>query len=220
MAKADYTLTKEGSYKSTSYKDPKDIYLDGYWSHDKGHSTVEEQVANVLDKNALVKPWLSNSSSLNVLEIACAPGVLLRDLEGLGYVAYGIEVDRRYAEQINKFANIGGRLHFGFFPDVTKSWEGGMFGNVIALDVIEHVEDGAAFLEECCRLLCVGGHLVIQAPIILGDGEMDEKMFHEIEHIWVYCLDHIRNLLDSVGFSVIDVSRWKVGHEQIVAVKL
>jgi hypothetical protein len=48
---------------------------------------------------------------------------------------------------------------------------------------------------------------------------MDEKQFHETEHIWIYDLDHIINLAKEAGLKVLDMTQWKLGHEQIVFVK-
>ena len=79
---------------------------------------------------------------------------------------------------------------FGFFPEITKRWNKGwdanQFSNIIALDVFEHIEDSIGFLSECNWLMVKGGHLIIQSPIILEDGQMDDKMFNGLEHIWIY----------------------------------
>lgn len=109
---------------------------------------------------------------------------------------------------------------FGFFPEVTKDLKSESFSNIVALDVIEHVEDGDAFLKECNRLLVKDGVLVIQAPIMLEDGLMDERAFHYIEHIWIYSIQHITELLNANGFKVINVDRWKPMHEQITCIKV
>ena len=111
-------------------------------------------------------------------------------------------------------------LYFGFFPEITKDWGGNQFSNVIALDVFEHIEDSQGFLEECNRLMVKGGHLIIQSPIILEDGQMDDKMFNGLEHIWIYGIEDLKDLLFINGFEVLKVDRHIVGHEQITAKKI
>lgn len=212
--KSKYILTPEGSYKSTAFENPIDIYTDNYWSSHRNHSTIEEQKANVVDKNQMVLQQVIDGP---VLEIACAPGTLLGRLKRNGHDCIGIEVDPQYKYDLRNNAMCA--IHFGLFPEVTKDWFGQFFNNIIALDVIEHVEDGSAFLLECNRLLKPGGVLIIQAPIVLNDGLMDDEMFHYIEHIWIYSINHFQSLLEENGFAMKSVKRWKVGHEQVVAIK-
>jgi 2-polyprenyl-3-methyl-5-hydroxy-6-metoxy-1,4-benzoquinol methylase len=215
--KSHYTQLENGSYKSNHFHKPEDIYYNEYWSPKMNHSTIYEQVGNVLDKNVLVKKALTKIEPKKVLEIACAPGILLGDLSS-EFKCTGIEIDERYKNDIQYLAQ-SADLHFGFFPEITGNWESEQFSNIIALDVIEHIEDGKGFLEECNRLLVKGGRLIIQAPMILEDGQMEEHMFHEIEHIWIYNINHMKEMLIQSGFTIVSVDRWKVGHEQIVAQK-
>lgn len=215
--KSHYTQLENGSYKSNHFAKPEDIYYNEYWSPKMNHSTIYEQVGNVLDKNVLVKKALTKIEPKKVLEIACAPGILLGDLSS-EFKCTGIEIDERYKNDIQYLAQ-SADLHFGFFPEITGNWESNQFSNIIALDVIEHIEDGEGFLEECNRLLVEGGRLIIQAPMILEDGQMEEHMFHEIEHIWIYDINHMKEMLIEAGFTIVSVDRWKVGHEQIVAQK-
>jgi 2-polyprenyl-3-methyl-5-hydroxy-6-metoxy-1,4-benzoquinol methylase len=209
-----YTKLPNGSYKSNHFKKPEDIYLDEYWSSKQNHSTIHEQVNNVREKNELVKAALTQIEPKTILEIACAPGILLGELSET-FQTHGIEVDKRYRHDIQSLCQ-SSELYFGMFPEVSKDFESGIFSNIIALDVFEHVEDGIGFLKECERLLCDGGRLIIQAPIMFEPDVMDEKQFHETEHIWIYDLDHIINLAKEAGLKVLDMTQWKLGHEQIV----
>lgn len=215
--KSQYTKLDNGSYKSNAFGSPEDIYTDNYWSHDKGHSTIDEQIANVVEKNELVKVFITDIEPKAVLEIACAPGILLKQLSEK-FVTFGIEVDNSYKSDLERISPTSWFL-FGFFPKVTEDIIEGLFSNIIALDVIEHVEDGNAFLKECNRLLVKDGRLIIQAPMTLYDGVEPDAMFHVQEHIWIYHIKHLTELLEQNGFYVIEFTRWKVGHEQVVAVK-
>ena len=213
----NYEQTPEGSYKSLKYKEPKDLYFNDYWSHARKHSTIHEQQWNVVDKNKLVIRDLTKISPRTVLEIACAPGSLLQTLAPV-FSCVGIEVDPANKEAIQAIASKA-ELHFGFFPEVTKRWQGSQFSNVIALDVFEHVEDGMSFLKECRRLLVPQGHLIIQAPMILQDGlqEPDYMFGTADEHIWIYDIKHVTAMLREAEFELLRIDRWKLGHEHIVA---
>jgi 2-polyprenyl-3-methyl-5-hydroxy-6-metoxy-1,4-benzoquinol methylase len=206
------------SYKSKVFGNPQDIYTDNYWSTPI-RSSIDEQVSNVVDKNRLVIENLTHIDPKMNLEIACSPGVLLGEMSDLGFECVGIEVDEKYKEQIQKYSK-DAELHFGFFPQIAGEWGSEQFSNIIALDVFEHIEDSNTFLSECNRLMVKGGHLIIQSPIILEDGQMDDKMFNGLEHIWIYGIEDLKDLLFINGFEVLKVDRHKVGHEQITAKKL
>ena len=215
--KEHYTQLENGSYKSNHFHKPEDIYYNDYWSPNMNHSTIHQQVGNVVEKNGLVKNALTKIEPKKVLEIACAPGILLGDLSE-EFKCTGIEIDERYKNDIQGLAK-DSDLHFGFFPEVTGNWESEQFSNIIALDVIEHIEDGKGFIEECHRLLVNDGRLIIQAPMILEDGLYEERMFHEIEHIWIYDINHMKDMLIEQEFKIVSVERFVLGHEQIVAEK-
>ena len=206
------------SYKSKVFGNPQEIYTDNYWSTPI-RSSIDEQVSNVVDKNRLVIENLTHIEPKMNLEIACSPGILLGEMSDLGFECIGIEVDEKYKAEIQKYSK-DAELHFGFFPKVAELWESEQFSNIIALDVFEHIEDSNTFLSECNRLLIKNGHLIIQSPIILEDGQMDDKMFNGLEHIWIYGIEDLKDLLFINGFEVLKVDRHKVGHEQITAKKI
>jgi 2-polyprenyl-3-methyl-5-hydroxy-6-metoxy-1,4-benzoquinol methylase len=205
------------SYKSKVFGNPQEIYTDNYWSTPI-RSSIDQQVSNVVDKNRLVIENLTDIEPKSNLEIACSPGVLLGEMFA-DFKCTGIEVDSKYKEQIEKYSR-GAVLYFGFFPEISKEWESNQYSNIIALDVFEHIEDSNGFLEECNRLMVTGGHLIIQSPIILEDGQMDDKMFNGLEHIWIYGIEDLKQLLNEHGFKVLKVDRHIIGHEQITAIKL
>jgi 2-polyprenyl-3-methyl-5-hydroxy-6-metoxy-1,4-benzoquinol methylase len=205
------------SYKSKVFGNPQDIYTDNYWSTPI-RSSIDQQVSNVVDKNRLVIENLTHIEPKSNLEIACSPGVLLGEMFA-DFKCTGIEVDLKYKEQIEKYSR-GAVLYFGFFPEISKEWESNQYSNIIALDVFEHIEDSNGFLKECNRLMVKKGHLIIQSPIILEDGQMDDKMFNGLEHIWIYGIQDLKQLLNEHGFEVLKVDRHIVGHEQITAIKL
>ena len=108
--KNKYQLLDNGSYRSLEFDLPSNIYFDDYWSAHRNHSTIDEQVANVIEKNELVKSKITNIDPKCILEIACAPGILLGDLCH-EYETYGIEVDTKYENEIKKHA----KIFFSFF---------------------------------------------------------------------------------------------------------
>ena len=202
------------------------IYSDGYWTSEKGHSTLEEQIYNVNEiqingftKNDLVLKYCSErriTSNSSVLEIACAPGILLKRLNNYFHAVDGIEVDPANKEQISEIAGTDTHVVIGNFPEISQGWKV-KYDAIIALDVFEHVEDGPAFINECCRLIKSGGMLILMLPIDFENCHAPEKMFAPVEHNWIYSEKAIRGLLS--GFDKIVFDKWTEGHDLIVSYK-
>lgn len=95
-----------------------------------------------------------------VLEIGCGTGALLLDLKHLGFDVTGLDT----SEQARK---ISGELLKGHDISVATSplpeWKG-RFDVILACEVLEHIEDDTAALEEWCQWLKPGGTLIITVP--------------------------------------------------------
>ena len=212
-----------GSYHSVEQGNPKEIYEEKpYWDNATGHSTWDEQIGNLTETETC---GISKVNKLigylpqrkPVLEIACAPGVILKALYENGYDVFGIEPNKEY------FGNLWhqcpqAKLIHGYFPECTKNIESGFFDYIIASDVLEHVDDYVGFIEEAHRLLSDGGKAIIMSPIILDDGQYRERDFHKVEHAWIHTQEHIEEVFYNY-FTNVEFSRWIVGHEIIIATK-
>jgi cyclopropane fatty-acyl-phospholipid synthase-like methyltransferase len=208
-----------GSFKSNLSQN-NDIYYDKYWSHEKGHSTLEEQKYNVesyqykgISKNDKVLQYCPGGEK--VLEIACAPGNLLKRLNEKYLHVDGIEVDPRYKHEIQKNAGTLPNIFFGIFPEITENWQE-QYDLIIALDLFEHVEDSIGFVNECYRLLGKHGRLILMLPIY-NDEKPCIDMFCPEEHIWIYTREAISKLLSKFNLIVYDT--WRPGHDIVIAYK-
>ncbi|MBI2505796.1 MAG: class I SAM-dependent methyltransferase [Candidatus Latescibacteria bacterium] len=83
-----------------------------------------------------------------------------------GYV--GLEMDRaRYARTPPQVWGSGLHLPFGT----------GCFATVLCAQVLEHVPEPGQLMDEVCRVLCRGGHLILTAPHIWGVHEEPHDYF-------------------------------------------
>ena len=94
-----------------------------------------------------------------VLDVGCGVGQVVGRLHREGYEVYGVEVSEPNLERAKKQCPRcqwfdGKRLPF---PD-------GHFASVGALNVLEHVEEPEAFIEELVRVTELGGRIVISSP--------------------------------------------------------
>jgi SAM-dependent methyltransferase len=97
------------------------------------------------------------------LDIGCGAGYLLESLHGVVREGVGIEPDEGLRGQANRRLGLAGSVHAGHLPDGLP--EGlGEFDLVLALDVLEHVEDDAAACAALKGLTRAGGHVVVTVP--------------------------------------------------------
>jgi SAM-dependent methyltransferase len=214
------------SYKSLAPADPADLYRHNYWSHERGHSTLREQIHNV--NTHAEGTWSKNEYVLNLVDVAegdasaievgCAPGILLGRLKrekGFAKVV-GVEVDSDDEADIRDIAGTDVELRFGLFPASTRSLRPATFALFVALDVFEHSPEPEAFLAEAARLLKPGGQLIIMAPLV-GSGHMPERMFAPAEHVFLHSLSNMAAMLGAAGFGRGGFSCWTEGHEVVQA---
>ena len=213
------------SYHSLTPEQPA-IYMDDYWSNEKGRSTIEEQVHNVdvlevdgKSKNQFVMDHVPDGRGGSALEIACAPGVLLRHLKGRDYAdVEGIEVDSRYVPAISLAAGGDVKITVGKFPECTRGDQMGTKDLIVGLDILEHIEDGRAFLDECYRLLKWRGTLILMLPLVTSG--LPDRFFDPREHVWIYSQGFMAGLLEDCGFRFVEFHRWTEGHDLVKATAL
>ncbi|HEY0256082.1 MAG TPA: class I SAM-dependent methyltransferase [Candidatus Methylacidiphilales bacterium] len=97
-----------------------------------------------------------------LLDVGCGVGQVVRALQEQGLRAHGIDVSETSIEIARKSSEAcqvydGQRIPF---PD-------GNFQAVGAFNVLEHVEDPIAFLDEAGRVLAPGGRMIISSPNFL-----------------------------------------------------
>ncbi|MCA9606991.1 MAG: methyltransferase domain-containing protein, partial [Myxococcales bacterium] len=86
---------------------------------------------------------------------------LLRDVAARGYACDALETSPRALELLREA--YGGRADIRVHAAAGDDWAGA-FDLVMAFEVLEHIEDDAAALEEWCSWLAPGGHLLLSVP--------------------------------------------------------
>lgn len=212
-----------GTYHSTELKSREELYENDYWSHDNGRSTMEEQVYNLTETHTAgiskidkVLGYMPNKGRL--LEVGCAPGILMKKAMEAGHQVIGIEPDWHNIKQIRIIAGEDSMICHGYFPECAyKGWD--LFDYIVAMDIFEHIVDYKNFLIGVFDHLKDGGKFIFMSPIIYPDGRYREIDFIPSEHENIFTLEYIRELLQWAGFSEAIEDRWKNGHEVIVAIK-
>jgi SAM-dependent methyltransferase len=97
-----------------------------------------------------------------VLDVGCGAGQVVGRLTQAGYEAYGVDVSEPSIQRARQFSERcllydGSRLPF---PD-------NHFAAAGALNVLEHVEQAEAFIQEVVRVVQPGGKVVLSSPNFL-----------------------------------------------------
>jgi SAM-dependent methyltransferase len=139
-----------------------------------------------------------------VLDVGCATGYFLEAAEAAGWETYGVEVSE-YSSRLaqKKFGNriFTGTLEEAKFADKT-------FDLITLSDLLEHIRDLDAFMQEVVRILKPSGLLMIVTPnaASLSCRMMGAKWSHyKSEHLHYFSPGTIKPLLKKSGVTPIFV---------------
>jgi SAM-dependent methyltransferase len=184
--------------------------LDAYWRHrqvSKGILPIEKR-GELYRKDGRLAYWLGlvkryGPSSGRVIEVGCAPGVLLAELGKSGYECIGVEASDSVAAWLRRTQNLDVRT--GIFPGVKLP----ACGLLLALDVAEHTPSPASFWTEIGCLLRPSGKAIIQTPIECRDYEHPFKTrsdwFDDIEHLFLYSDKSVRRLAELGSLEILNL---------------
>lgn len=149
---------------------------------------------------------LGKTGTIRILDVGCADGRLLDwyRQSGVGerLETHGIEMDEDAAERARRR---GHRVVTGRF-ELDRELETGTFDLILALHVIEHVDDPEAFARRAAELLAPGGLFVVATP---NWDSADARRFgghwggnHWPRHWTLYDERSLRDLAESIGLEV------------------
>lgn len=99
----------------------------------------------------------------HIADVGCGWGVTLCDLEARGYPVTGLDVSRQALDRLDAPGRRLVEVDLAGTFDVSRTFE-----VVLALDVIEHVDDDAAVVRNLARLVGPGGLVVVTVPALPG----------------------------------------------------
>lgn len=146
---------------------------------------------------------------LKVLDVGCAAGFFLRVMREEGHDVRGVEVSEDIAS--HAIEHLGAEnVHVGFLDALQPGQEGfetGSFDLITLWDVVEHVPDPQALLNQLRRLLKPCGALILETQNVESTfasllGRRWQHYKHE-EHLYHFSPSTIRRLLTESGFQVV-----------------
>jgi 2-polyprenyl-3-methyl-5-hydroxy-6-metoxy-1,4-benzoquinol methylase len=121
-----------------------------------------------------IKPHLGNT----VLEVGCGNGNFTVFLVQQCQQVTGIDLNQEYIELAKKRLGEQSKITI-IQEDVTNFKTENMFDTIVMLDVLEHIENDVAILQQLNKLLIPGGKLIIKVPALnCIYGEIDRAIDH------------------------------------------
>lgn len=190
-----------------------EIYTETYYDHDgivngleffgyDNYVADEENIKITFARR--LKTIERHVSTGRLLDIGCATGFFLALAREKGWEVVGTEVSQfgaRYGKE-----KLGLDVRLGTLKDL--NFDAGAFDVVTLWDVIEHVTDPIAELQEIQRILCDGGLLSIITPdagslVARLLGRRWEEYRRVREHVYFFSRRTIAEMLRRVGFDVL-----------------
>ena len=134
-----------------------------------------------------------------VLDYGCGSGFLVGEFQEKGFDAFGVDIFKEAIEfgsgrRINNLSQESG---------VKVNFSDSYFDVILAMDVIEHIEDDKSAIKEIERLLKPGGYLIITVPAYQWMWGVQDEVAH---HFRRYNVSSLLKIVDSSSFSVLKKS--------------
>lgn len=99
-----------------------------------------------------------------LLDVGCGHGLLLDEARARRYETVGIELSRDSARHARSLGLDVRELSLEAFAEATNGDSPGIFDVIVLADVIEHLDDPVAAIDQCVALLRPGGVLCVVTP--------------------------------------------------------
>lgn len=131
-----------------------------FYNHlgDDWQTSSTHPVALLRAENRLRNPWIISHlpPSSKVLDLGCGAGFLSHALANAGHCVTGIDLSENSLEVARKFDSTK-RVDYRFADATSLDLPSKSFDAVCAMDLLEHVENPHAVIQEASRLLKPGG---------------------------------------------------------------
>jgi SAM-dependent methyltransferase len=185
------------------------------WSVGQADANMAESILVDLGARIETHPWwqartrltlallrsLGTEPPSRVLDAGCGWGTTLKALEARGYRVVGADISRRALEKLDGAGRELAEL------DLTQPVPEGIepFDAVLALDVIEHLDDDRTAVERLGRLVRSGGHLIISVPAL---PELTTEFDAIQGHRRRYLPETLRSAFEGAGLEIQQLFWW------------
>lgn len=119
---------------------------------------MDHPIALLRAENRLRNPWITSllPSSTKILDMGCGAGFLTQDMARLGHEVVGLDLSEESLQIAEKLDETG-RVSYIQADAAAVPFPDASFDIVCAMDLLEHVENPKAIIQEAARLLKPGG---------------------------------------------------------------
>lgn len=135
---------------------------------------------------------LGSGDSFRILDAGCGTGQMTKRLGAIG-LAFGLDS----APEAIAFARSRGVERLAQGSITAPPFANGAFDCVLALDVIEHVDDDIGILSSLFKILRPGGHLIVTVPAFDALWSEHDEINH---HKRRYRAPQLKALIENAGF--------------------
>jgi SAM-dependent methyltransferase len=146
---------------------------------------------------------LSRTKGEKVLDVGSGVGHFLVKLTSSGYIAEGIEPDKKLIDISRKLYENTPKTHNLSVNEIHKV--GKKFSSITMIDVLEHLKDDVFALEQVRKKLNSNGRLIISVPAYQF---LYSERDREIGHYRRYGLKELEDKLQRAGFKIQEKRRW------------
>lgn len=145
-----------------------------------------------------IRRYFGNRTDLNILDVGCGTGALLRELDVYGKVQ-GLDFSTRAVS----FCKERGILNVEQGSATEISYASNTYDLVLALDILEHIDDDKKALNEISRVLKPNGHAIIFVPTFMFLWGVTDELS---QHFRRYTLKELKSKAENEGLVVIRAS--------------
>jgi len=143
----------------------------------------------------LIKQAYPGCSDLRILDIGCGTGAMLDNMSG-----YGDVVGADFSEEALKFCRERNRDTPLVRSDACRlPFATNTFDVITAMDIVEHIGDDKAAMQEICRVLKPGGRVFITVPAYRSLWSEHDEALH---HFRRYTAPQVKDLAHRTGLTV------------------
>lgn len=146
----------------------------------------------------LIRKYFPKRNDLNVLDVGCGTGAVLRELNQYGKVQ-GLD----FSQTAVFFCKERGLVNVEVGSATDIRYEKNTFDLVLVLDILEHIEDDKKAISEIYRVLKPEGIAIIFVPTFMFLWGVTDELS---QHFRRYTIKELKNKTRESGFKVIKAS--------------
>lgn len=165
-------------------------FYKNYFQVEKTHWLM--RVRRMIVGDLLCRYLDPQTGDVKILDFGCGSGILVGELQGRGYNAFGVDV----SDEAVEFGRMQGVKNLDIQSGEFLGYPNDYFDAVLSMDVLEHLEDESWAIKEISRVAKPQGRVIVTVPAYKFLWGIQDEVAH---HYRRYNLAEIKQRLVSDG---------------------